>query len=472
MKLTQKTVEAFTLVEVLGATAVLATLATLSIVSIKDTVQAGQKASAQREIQNLNATLENFKSAGGVIPEDATASVAIDALQSGVDMAGSEYAPLASVPEEEIQIAGEAYSLDYNPEDGFSYVKDGGGDLIGGSGSSLVGAGSSGAGSGYVPGVTPVTPENVNAALAALASSTPGTPEYDAILADLAVALASGDLSAEATAAVTASALSEGLTYDGALGWNPDASYLPDSGPLLATYNGLLGSGSRDLAMDYFKNLSSLEQTSLYRALVEVGYPEDPEAGTPSEAGTLLNILNQEGKESLLANLPAGEAGEALNMMDLVWYTNLSGLDLTGWETTGKRLDGVNLVGSNVTAAQLNAADRIFGANLSGLDLTGWDTTGKNLGVVNLVGSNVTVAQLNGAGAIQWANLSGLDLTGWETVGKSLSGVNLVGSNVTVAQLNGASWIGSTNLSGTGITRADLEASGKWSASLLNTITF
>jgi len=127
-KFIRRSVQAFTLVEVLGATAVLATLATVSIVSIKDTVQAGQKASAQREIQNLNATLESFKSAGGVIPEDATAAEAIDALQRGVDLAGSEYAPLASVPEEEIQIAGEAYSLDYNPEDGFSYQNsDGGG---------------------------------------------------------------------------------------------------------------------------------------------------------------------------------------------------------------------------------------------------------------------------------------------------------------------------------------------------------
>jgi len=87
------------LVEILGAVAVLATVATVSVISVKDSVQAGQKASAQKEIQNLNAALESFKSAGGVIPENATAAEAIGALQRGVDLSGSEYVPLVSVPE-------------------------------------------------------------------------------------------------------------------------------------------------------------------------------------------------------------------------------------------------------------------------------------------------------------------------------------------------------------------------------------
>lgn len=57
----------FSLVEILGAIAVVSTLAAVSVVSIKDTVQAGQKAGAQKELQHLNGALQNFRSAGGVM---------------------------------------------------------------------------------------------------------------------------------------------------------------------------------------------------------------------------------------------------------------------------------------------------------------------------------------------------------------------------------------------------------------------
>jgi type II secretory pathway pseudopilin PulG len=101
---------AFSLVEVLGAVAVLATLAAVSIVSIKDTVQAGQKASAQREIQALNAALQSFKSAGGVIPANATVDEVVQALKVGTDLAGRGYAPLTNDPSGEVQIAGATYA--------------------------------------------------------------------------------------------------------------------------------------------------------------------------------------------------------------------------------------------------------------------------------------------------------------------------------------------------------------------------
>lgn len=86
--------QAFTLVEVLGAVAGAATLATVSVVSIQDSVKAGQRASVQRELQHLNTALQNFKSAGGVIPPDTSAEAAVTALQVGTNLEGSNFSPL------------------------------------------------------------------------------------------------------------------------------------------------------------------------------------------------------------------------------------------------------------------------------------------------------------------------------------------------------------------------------------------
>jgi uncharacterized protein YjbI with pentapeptide repeats len=249
----------------------------------------------------------------------------------------------------------------------------------------------------------------------------------------------------------------------------PDASHLPPSGPLLATFNafgwdpngieGFLSQfledegyssveewaeyygvppemlagwrGYNDPAVDYFNNLSPLEQASLYRALAE---EDNPKAASllKLQYGYAWGLGDLPRIESLLNNLPSGEAGNALNSL-------------------GKSLQELNL---------------------SGLNLSGWDTAGKNLFMVNLVGSNVTVAQLNGASYIHEANLSELNLTDWDTTERDLSGVNFVGSNVTAAQLNAAGDILWVYLSGTGITRADLESANKWSDWMLDTITF
>ena len=53
------------MVEILGASAIMITLAALALISVKDTLTAGQRSSAQRELQVLNTSLANFKSAGG-----------------------------------------------------------------------------------------------------------------------------------------------------------------------------------------------------------------------------------------------------------------------------------------------------------------------------------------------------------------------------------------------------------------------
>jgi uncharacterized protein YjbI with pentapeptide repeats len=247
----------------------------------------------------------------------------------------------------------------------------------------------------------------------------------------------------------------------------PDASHLPDSAPLLSAFNALefdannvyawmegqgltegyegaiVAEGYTDPALDYFMGLAPLEQASLYRALVE----EDP-----LEAVVLLRLLSgtkflnpdwlsgaidypHDPVSDLLKALPSGEAGAALNAVTLPW--------------------GVY--------AQMD---------LSGLNLTGWDTAGKNLGSHNLTGSNVTVEQLNAASTILGTNLSGLNLSGLVLTGKSVQNINFSDTNVTAEQINGAAWIIGANLSGTGITRADLEASGKWAEWMLDMVTF
>lgn len=75
-------------------------MATVSAVSIKDAVSAGQKAAVQRELQSLNTTLQRFTATGGVIPEGAGVVEALDALKGGVDLTGSEveFNPLANLP--------------------------------------------------------------------------------------------------------------------------------------------------------------------------------------------------------------------------------------------------------------------------------------------------------------------------------------------------------------------------------------
>jgi uncharacterized protein YjbI with pentapeptide repeats len=69
-------------------------------------------------------------------------------------------------------------------------------------------------------------------ALQRLGELDPADPEYQALMAALAVALASGDLNEEEQAVVLAAAQSEGFEYDGELGWNvPDlpVGYIFDS---------------------------------------------------------------------------------------------------------------------------------------------------------------------------------------------------------------------------------------------------
>jgi hypothetical protein len=259
----------------------------------------------------------------------------------------------------------------------------------------------------------------------------------------------------------------------------PDDSHLPPSGPLLDAYNAAMAAGGETPpwyaggGLDYFMGLSPLEQASLYRAL-----GEDALVNQPSGFNLLTILTEWNALGPMLAALPAGEAGPALNNVEYFNTEDFSGVNLDGWNPEGLVLGGINFSGSNVTAEQLNAATSINGANLSGLDLTGLNTEGKNLEGINFVGSNISVSQLNAASSIAFANLSGFQtLDGLDTAEKDLAYVNFSGSNITPAQLSEASNIAYVNLSGTGITRAQLETLGSplwgWNVvATLNTVTF
>ena len=172
--------KAFAIVELLGAVAVVATIATISVISVKDTVAAGQRAATQRELQNLNTALQNFKSAGGVIPPMATVSDAVSALMTGTDLVGGvTYAPLSSQPALETIIGGVPYSLAYDSAGGFSAVPTSGSGEIFEGGGTPVGAGEGGEGV-YPFDIT--DSGTVAQALVTFAGKSPGDPDYQSYI--------------------------------------------------------------------------------------------------------------------------------------------------------------------------------------------------------------------------------------------------------------------------------------------------
>jgi Tfp pilus assembly protein PilE len=194
-----------TLVEVLGATAVLVTLATISVVSIRDSVQAGQKATLQREVQQLNTALEEYKSAGGVIPEDTAVEDVLTLLKDGVDLAGDgdkDYASLVTDPPLQMQVAGETYDLTYTPQEGFAYT-NANGEGIGGSGQSST--------LGSEPLISNDTVPNM---ISQLQGYAPGSPAYNNLTGQLALAMSSDTISPETKQSITDAMLEQGYVYN------------------------------------------------------------------------------------------------------------------------------------------------------------------------------------------------------------------------------------------------------------------
>jgi type II secretory pathway pseudopilin PulG len=114
-------VRAFTMVEILGAVGVAATLAVIAITSVSGTIEAGQKAAMQRELQTLNATWQNYTSMGGVMVEGADAPVAARTLMVGTDLSGVSFQGLTKEPSYKQYLGGERFVMVFNGNTGFSY---------------------------------------------------------------------------------------------------------------------------------------------------------------------------------------------------------------------------------------------------------------------------------------------------------------------------------------------------------------
>jgi prepilin-type N-terminal cleavage/methylation domain-containing protein len=198
---------AFTLVEILGAVAVLAVLAGLATLSIRDSVVAGQKAAMQRELQTLNTSLQNFKSAGGTFEGVTDAAGAVDRMRGGVDLSGSGFTPLTMSPDFSKELGGDLLTLNFDPDTGFSYRHSSGDGSLGGVLAD--------------PGVSnPVslfqmTDEGVLGALEFFVTLSPGDQNYNQYLADLGLAMTPEvGLSTETVAAIESTMAGLGLTYN------------------------------------------------------------------------------------------------------------------------------------------------------------------------------------------------------------------------------------------------------------------
>lgn len=181
------------LIEILGAVTISMTVASVAIISAKDSLKAGQRSAVQRELQSLNTALNNYKAAGGTIEPDASAEDAIAQLKRGVDVSDSEYAPLVDDPELTKRIGESEYNLAYDDTAGFSYIPDG-------EGAEFTEAGAESNNEvGNVGGYPFDTTNRQSAldALAALAGMSPDHPDYADYLEAINAAYALGTLTDE-----------------------------------------------------------------------------------------------------------------------------------------------------------------------------------------------------------------------------------------------------------------------------------
>jgi len=181
----------FSLLELLGAVTVTMAVASVVIISVRDTTLAGQRSAVQRELQALNTALHNYKSAGGIIPADLGPQDILALLRRGVKMEDSDYSPLVTDPELTKRIGNTDYDLRYSDDSGFSYVPEG-------EGPEFVQAGQE-VGSlpeeGYA--FDPSNVEEAQAALEYLQGLNPEDPEYGSLLEALNAAYAMGVLTGE-----------------------------------------------------------------------------------------------------------------------------------------------------------------------------------------------------------------------------------------------------------------------------------
>ena len=227
------------LIEILGAVTLTMTLASVAIISAKDSLQAGQRSAVQRELQSLNTALNNYKAAGGTVAPGTPVEDVIALLQQGVKMSDSDYAPLVDDPDLTKRIGDKDYNLAYDDITGFSYVPDGEGAEFAQAGAEAeVGVG------GY-----PFDPSNAEEALAALAAlqgMNPNDPAFGNTLEALNAAYAMGNLT---DAQMQAAGL---VNYNGTWMGAADArlNYAGDAADALAA-GGTWGSLNQDLQRAY-----------------------------------------------------------------------------------------------------------------------------------------------------------------------------------------------------------------------------
>ena len=135
-----------------------------------------------------------------------------------------------------------------------------------------------------------------------------------------------------------------------------------------------------------------------------------------------------------------------------VYFTDLSGANLTQANLTNANLAGTTLINANFSQANLTNA-HFDDADLTGANLTGAEVRSGNFTRYSL-GSGITTAQLQSTASYQ-----AHDLTGIVLAGNNLAGVNLAGQNLTNAKFeiifSPAANLTGANLSQSNLTNAD-----------------
>ena len=157
--------------------------------------------------------------------------------------------------------------------------------------------------------------------------------------------------------------------------------------------------------------------------------------------------------------------------------TNLVSADLSGKYLVDTILTGADLSNSNLTGADLSGKDLTYtiltGADLSNSNLTGADLSGKDLTGMILRGAGLTDVDLTGTVLIG-ADLSDANLTGFDFYGKDLTGITLVGADLSHANLYNFDLSGLdlsyANLSGQDLSAHDLTNVILTGANLSNSI--
>lgn len=506
---------ALTLLEILGVVAVILTIATIAVISTKDTVSASQKAVAQREIQQLNTAVNNFKAAGGVF-QSSTVQDILDALQDGVDLGAGDFAPLTEDPPLKIDIGGELYNLAYDADQGFSYQPtSGAGSGIVGSGGDFVGGGS---GSSFDFTDDAATSE----AIAAFGALPYGHPDRAGYIEGFNAGKAGGYLSPEEQAALNAALASDGMVL--VVGGNyVDApfDFTKQADTQTALQNLTLGTPTSgtpeyeavlialDKGGDANPDLAGQIQGTIaeeYSKAVQTGSDQGVTWSTLiSGTGSPKSFIVENGRRRHLLQiaipppsaypfirpyvevLPLGPTDLPLNLSE-------AGNEPQGWgklelkDFSGRDLSAYNFGSSRFAWSDLSGAtlpDNLDGAffwlaDLSGVNMTNTSLVGTNFVGANLAGavlpndlSGMVLAKTNLSGhnlstkILLGTKLDGVDLSGQNFVNKDLTGTSLMGTN-----LSGTTFSPTVNLSTSNLTQANLSGQNLASWALPGSLAF